>query len=432
MYFVVRCTIAVVNTSDKSHDGTHNVAYLPFSVSTLKLRVTNEEQKKMTITITPKNSRKDNEYCCGFVDSDTRNESGILLSWGGGDEEGCVLSLDVGQTRYAYIFIDHKSEFQASYDLTLKVRIKMDLFALNKDTPQPDIVIKLHPLQTGSKIVHQEPIDKKTIVYEGTLVGLYYPRWFPESNKLVSDGYYNHSEIPKFKIHLNINKSGHHKDSVQVTLDDRKDIALIVGDMRGATFCTDLFKLDENNFIIRLWFFWLNYNQFKDQINLEISGMRVQRGPFTISPELPDSERYDIIVSRNGAVLGVGTDYHWKEYWYKIADGQYVMQGYIADWWKHKLHKLLENWVLGMHSVDYQSILSALKEISSKTANRQDIDPRTTVVAEDALIDRRVDLLAHEKPERGKSIFRSHVPYVENGIIKHDMISEKVDEKFSF
>ena len=428
---MARCKIEVVNGTRASNN-IYNVIYLPFCVSTLKLLITNNGEENTNLTIRPKNYIINNEKCCGLVDDDTGNVE-IEISWGGGDELGSIVSLRPKESQNSYMFINHKSGAEVKiHNLTLNVESEIGNHAVTDEYNESDVRIKLYPLKARSPIIRQVQIgdDNESLSFEGTSVGLYYPRWFPELlNPLSSNIYYSLPFVPRFKIKLERKRSRSKKDIVRVNLGDHKEIASIVGDLRGASFCSNLFRLTENIFVIRLWFFWLNHKHFKDNRNLEIiQAENMRLFGVEVSPELPDSERYDIVVNATGKILTVGTDYHWKEYWYKLPNNELAMKGYIADWWRHRLFALFKNFIYGLRPVEYSSILNSLNKLTFGIAGY--VDVRGTMAEELARSeqDSTALMIDHEDRVRGKSVFRSHVPYVENGFIIRDMISRRVDE----
>jgi hypothetical protein len=79
---MVDAHLELINGS-KLSDKTFNVVYLPYCISTLKLLLTNNENESIAVTITPKESRNDEELCCDYDD----DKKGIKISWGGGNED---------------------------------------------------------------------------------------------------------------------------------------------------------------------------------------------------------------------------------------------------------------------------------------------------------------------------------------------------------
>src|SRR5829696_1136984 len=161
---MVNCSVELTNgaaLADKSYSST----YLPFSVSTLKFRLSNLEEEVTKVTITPQNSYENDEYCCGFDD----NTKQLKISWGGGNEQGAIVSLGPRVSRYAYLFVHHQSDQLSSYDLTLKVRKITGGFG-KKIFEDDSIKIRLSPLNNEKGILHQKfEGHGQTLTYEGEL-----------------------------------------------------------------------------------------------------------------------------------------------------------------------------------------------------------------------------------------------------------------------
>jgi len=143
-------------------------------------------------------------------------------------------------------------------------------------------------------------------------------------------------------------------------------IAEISGDMDGSSFHSEVFKFNENSFVIRLWLFWLSKKQFNEGKNLQTIQADKERGIF--NPELPDSERYDLLVSTTGKLLSIGTYFHWQEYWYKLKNASH-MEGRIAkilhpvdESLTRLINRLSKKVVIS--ATDYSSILNTLKKFS--------------------------------------------------------------------
>ena len=78
---------------------------------------------------------------------------------------------------------------------------------------------------------------------------------------------------------------------------NQKVIATVSGDMDGAAYHFDLYGLDQEIFVIRMWFFWLSMTNFKNKVNLKpIKEIKKSRSLLSFKdPELPDFERFDLV-----------------------------------------------------------------------------------------------------------------------------------------
>ena len=71
------------------------------------------------------------------------------------------------------------------------------------------------------------------------------------------------------------------------------------------TIALELFAFDQWSVALRVWFFWVD--------------KYVGRGFFVGRHEVPDAERFDMIIRRkDGRVLLAGTDLHWREVWARV------------------------------------------------------------------------------------------------------------------
>ena len=132
----------------------------------------------------------------------------------------------------------------------------------------------------------------------------------------------------------------------------------------------EAFRLN-NALIIRLWFLWVSKNQFRKRINLEPLQQDIQKKGFDFftNPELPDLERFDIVVSSTGKILAVWTDFHWQEYWYKKRNNDENITGIIAKLVhppEDSLARLLQR---SFVKNEYKDIITNLEKIISPNKN---------------------------------------------------------------
>src|SRR5215217_989797 len=429
----MECSVQLANGVNVA-DRIYNSTYLPYSVSTLKFRVSNQEEEPTKVIMAPQNSYNNEEYCCGFDDSTKQ----LKISWGGGNEEGAIVSLEPFVSKYVYLFAHHESDKLSQYDLTLKVR-KITGGYGKKDYAEDSIKIRLSPLKDEKAILHEKfEGGGQTLTYEGELICSYYPRWFPEEfpNFLIKkDEYYIRAPIPAHQLVLERKSRGYSADRVIVKFGNINNvIAEVSGDLDGSSFHSDIFKFDENSFVIRLWFFWLSKRHFNEGKNLETIQADKERGIF--NPELPDSERYDLLVSNTGKLLCIGTDFHWQEYWYRLMNAGH-MEGVIAKYLHpmdesltRLINRLSKKVVISPSS--YSSVLNDLKRLSKgdqlksvmATSNYDGTFIQSLIDKENSEIESQAGV----QKERWRNLIRSHVPYVRNGSIIPDMISKEVYE----
>lgn len=194
-----------------------------------------------------------------------------------------------------------------------------------------------------------------------------------------------------------------------------KTVTSVSGDMDGALFHTDIFRCGTDTYVIRLWFSWLSKRRYMERVNLETA-------------ELPDLERYDILISKNAQVLLVGTDFHWKEYWYEPDDKTRTIEGVIRKYW-HPPVATVSMLYKRFSETDYSLIVKGLWVYCESTYNRTSANGFSGLAIEKRLDDdnSNMEINANSEPTRWKNILRSHVPYVRNGHIVHNIVSKEVD-----
>ena len=267
-------------------------------------------------------------------------------------------------------------------------------------------------VQLINNIAHQKikSTSKSTrITFDGNLVSSYYPRWYPELSDLFVniDNTYYHSEPSISNISFNIFKKSQGFDQDRIVLEFKEnEIAVIEGDMDGANYHIDIFKWN-NAFIVRLWFLWISKKQFRDNNNLEPLQLDAKKRGIFDNPELPDFERFDIVISSRGTILAVCTDFHWQEYWYKLNDNMNMI-GIVAKLF-HPIDESLAR-LCNRNLVDnkYENIINDLQKITSLSKNF-DFNSKSIYVKGEE-IEQSIQNRQKKPAQRGKNFFRSHVP----------------------
>jgi hypothetical protein len=421
----MNCNLKVVNASSHT-DNIYKINYIPFSITTIKLLIQNEENFDVNFLIKPLRFQNNDDFCGGYDDE----KNGLKIIWGGGQENGVEFTVKGNTYRYAFLFVFPETNSKlVDYNLTLQINKTTGDSNTNK---LEEIKLKLFPIQTGqpiNNIAHQRTTINNSdniskVTFEGNLVSHYYPRWFPELYGLIAntDNYYQ-SEPLIANISFKIYKKSHGLDKDRIVLEFKeKERATIEGDMDGANYHIDIFKFNDS-FILRIWFLWISKKQFIDRNNLEPLQEDVRRKGISFNPELPDFERFDIVFSPDGNILAICTDFHWQEYWYKLVEDNTNMIGVIAK----ALHPIEESLgrLFNRNFVEnkYEDIITDLSKITSlsKNFNPQSICTDGEVI-DTSLQNRKIPLV------RGRNFFRSHVPYVRNGNILTNMISHVVDK----
>lgn len=73
----------------------------------MKLHLANQEDLHVTVTLCPEQfSNNNDDFCGGYDDFD---KAGTKLSWGGGHEDGAVISVPsvINNTRNAFLVVNH-------------------------------------------------------------------------------------------------------------------------------------------------------------------------------------------------------------------------------------------------------------------------------------------------------------------------------------
>ncbi len=424
---MINCSLKFVNASYDNN--IVKVMYIPFSISTIKLLIQNEEYLDVDILIKPLRFQNDDDFCGGFDDE----KRGLRIIWGGGQENGLQTIVKGNDKKHLFLFVFPSDNFKLlDYNLTLQVN--KTIVGSNQPNMMEEIIIKLSPIQdvqSIENIAHQKirnNFEIAKITFNGNLVCSYYPRWYPELFNLIANinNYYQFDPtISNISLKLLKKSQGSDKDRIVLNFKE-KEIAIIEGDMDGANYHIDLFKFN-NAFIIRIWLLWISKKQFHDKNNLEpLQRDAHSRGIFD-NPELPDFERFDIIVSSlNGNILAVCTDFHWQEYWYKLRDDYTNMIGVVAKLF-HPVDESLSR-LCNRHFVDnkYENIIRDLRKIVSLSENF-DLNPNL-IYLQGEQIEESIQNRERIPVPRGKNFFRSHVPYVRNGSILSNMISHIVDK----
>ena len=426
---MINCNLQVVNSVKENNY--YNVKYIPFSISTIKLLIQNNENFNVKVIIKPVRFQNDDNFNGGFDD----DNNGLKIMWGGGQENGIEFISSPDKNKYIFLFVFHRGNFNKLliYNLTLqftKEKIDSDIVNITDK-----IYIKLHPIQNVpliQNIIHQKLTKNSQyteFTFDGDLVGYYYPRWYPELFDEISDdtnNYYKSEPLIR-NISFKIFKKFQNSDKDQMVLNYKdNEIAVIEGDMDGASYQIESFRFN-SSLVIRLWFLWVSKKQFRNRINLEpLKKDKEKKGlNFFNNPELPDLERFDIVISSDGRILAVCTDFHWQEYWYKKRENNENITGSIVKA-VHPPGDTLAR-LLNRHFVNnnYKDIISNLKTITSPNQNKNPNSQTIYCKGEElgVFIQKRE---GGEGNLKEANIFRSHVPYIINSDILSNMISHIV------
>jgi hypothetical protein len=424
----MNCSLKIVNASYNSSNNIYNIDYIPFSISTIKLLILNEGTFDIDILIRPIRFQNNDDFCGGFDDE----KKGLKIIWGGGQENGLHTIVKGNEKKHLFLFVFPTENVNLlNYNLTLQVN--KTIVGSNTENILEEISIKLHPIETGQlihNIAHQKIInnpENTRITFDGNLVNSYYPRWYPELLDLFTNANNNFYQAEPLieNISFKLFKKSQGFDQDRIVLDFKeKEIAIIEGDMDGASYHIDIFRLN-NTFIVRLWFLWISKKQFHDRNNLKPLQLDAEKRRIFDNPELPDFERFDIVISSDGTLLAVCTDFHWQEYWYKLRNNNTNMIGIVAKLF-HPIDESLAR-LCNRNFIDnkYENIINDLQKITSLS---EEFDLSKSIYVEGEEIEQSIQNRQKMPVQRGKNFFRSHVPYVRNGYILSNMISHIVDK----
>ena len=411
---MLKCQVGIVNPTYENNN-LCNVQYVPYCISTLKIQVINHENGIMNIRIYPINNFNTDDFCGGYDD----HQKGIKVIWGGGIENGVKADLGPGQSKYLYLSLFHFENILSNYDLTLKVEKK-----IGQDLDYQEIKVRLIPIHNSINVMKAVgPDTNGEISFEGSTILNYYPRWFPESfTKMHSNLIQDNTRIPNIKIEI---QNRGEKDRVTLKKDGLI-IATVSGDMDGSDYHYEMYRLDNDLYIVRLWFFWLNRNNFKNKNNLSQLRSQNERGMFDwfSNPELPDFERIDLVIGVNNKVLFVGTDFHWQEYWYAIGGEIPQIDASITKY-VFPIGETIERLILRVSGVILNTAHKSYEPIFTNLLNRS---RATDLFMPNELLQNNVfdsKQIRHDEPvTRGQNLIRSHVPYVGTGKIVYEMITQ--------
>jgi hypothetical protein len=422
------CSLKIVNASYNNSSNIYNINYIPFSISTIKLLIQNEGTFDIDILIRPFQFQSNDDFCGGFDDE----KKGLKIIWGGGQENGLQTIVKGNERKYLFLFAFSTENVNLeNYNLTLQVN--QTIVGSNTENIIDEINIKLQPIESGQlihNIAHQKIInnpENTRITFDGNLVNSYYPRWYPELldsfTNSTNNFYQAESLVENISFKLFKKSQGFYQDRIVLNFKEN-EIAIIEGDMDGASYHIDLFRLN-NAFIVRLWFLWISKKQFNDKNNLKPLQLDAEKIGIFDKPELPDFERFDIVISSDGTILAICTDFHWQEYWYKLRNDHTNMIGIVAKLF-HPIDESLAR-LCNRNFVDnkYQNIINDLQKITSLS---EDFDLSKSIYVEGEEIEQSIQNRQKMPVQRGKNFFRSHVPYVRNGYILSNMISHIVDK----
>jgi hypothetical protein len=289
-----------------------SLVYRPWSTRTLKVQVTTDVDM-LALRIRPGRIRPE-EAEVGIFRSYADEGDAFVISWGGGHEEGpCIRAEDflmaferpaplpAGETSNLYFNLTHRGpEMPAKATVTLEAydpksgRVAASLaVSLERPPGMPadGELMRLKPTGTGDWQLSS-----------GKYLPSYDSRWWPSPEVK-----YESSDAPPLAIIKVDNRLevrwGSDNQVIATITDNTKPSVLLDPESMDV----ELFAFDQWSVALRVWFFWLD--------------KRIGGGFFVGRHEVPDAERFDIIIRRSdGLSLLAATDLHWREFWSEVAE----------------------------------------------------------------------------------------------------------------
>jgi hypothetical protein len=295
--------------------------YRPWGTRTIKLRTTTGSDLPR-LWVRPRTVLPE-EADLGIYRAFADDSRVFHITWGGGHERGpCVKSKDLlsafetaaplkaGDSSYLFFSLTCAgSELPSTATVTLRA---FECLATNGDAAERDqarlaLPIQLPPdLPPVDEIMRLVPGQRANtwVVSPGRYLPAYDSRWWPSPEVT-----YVSNERPPLLLRLEqgalLIEWGDHGNTIAVIEDHTNPSVLLLAE----TVAFELFDFDQWSVALRVWFFWVD--------------KYVDGGFFVGRHEVPDAERFDMIIRRkDGRVLLAGTDLHWREVWARVLPGK--------------------------------------------------------------------------------------------------------------
>lgn len=291
--------------------------YRPWGTRTIKLRVT--AQTDMPPLWVRPHGVLPEDAALGIFKAYADDSRALHVTWGGGHELGpCVKTKDrlsavetcspfpAGDVSYLYFNLTHTGAH-----LPVSATVTLRAFACaqgNGRTVEPDQARLCLPIQSPPNLPPAEEIIRLApdalaggwAASPGHYLPAYDSRWWPAPQVT-----YEASERPPLLLRIEqgelLIQWGEPAQTIAVIQDCTHPSVLLLAE----TLAFELFAFDPWSVALRVWFFWVD--KF------------VGRGLFVGRHEIPDAERFDLIIRRkDGRVMLAGSDLHWREVWARV------------------------------------------------------------------------------------------------------------------
>lgn len=293
------------------------VIYRPWGTRTVKLRVTAHADMPR-LWVRPQGALPE-ETALGIYKAYADDSRAFHITWGGGHECGpCVKSKDLlsafetsspfmaGDVSYLYFNLTHAGAcLPPTATVTWRAFecVQNNGRSTEHDQARLCLPIRLPPdLPPLEEIIRLTPAEQAGawVASPGRYLPAYDSRWWPSPEVIYEPG-----ERPPLLLRIQdgalLVEWGEPGHTVAVIEDSTTPSVLLLAE----TMAFEVFAFDPWSIALRVWFFWVD--------------TYVGRGFFVGRHEVPDVERFDMIIRRqDGRVLLAGTDLHWREVWARV------------------------------------------------------------------------------------------------------------------
>jgi hypothetical protein len=396
-------------------DSDNLIPYLPYGVTTIEMSAEGDIRDGHIRPINHSIGDED-KLCVGFSD----NTKDFLIIWGAGEEDGQKVNRDSAAERFFFQVLHLRNTYE-----------KESITLTHTAEPIWEQQVWISAANNQSEVVRMTlggvPNGRRIITFEGTKVPMYYPRWFPPRPSEGKKIEYRELPYPKLSIEFEENdRSVYSPISIYLHENGSKEkICDIVGDLAYAWPHLELFALlpEQGIYVVRLWLYWIHKRFIGDyfygftDIYEEGKYRKIEQ---KLVLEIPDIERFDFVLeTKLGKITWYGTDFHYQEHWGRIKGD--IVEARIAggfDLVQSTISRLSDRLKQGGR-------YDLVEKLKNKLNDEQKLESMKFASIQDMSFED-----AAERAYRDRALFniKSHVPYVRNGEIANDMVSNVVSK----
>ncbi len=291
--------------------------YRPWGTRTVKLKLTTLTDMP-ALWVRPQGVLPE-EAALGIYKAYADDSRAFHITWGGGHERGpCVKTKDVlsafetcaplaaNDSSYLFFNLTHAGALlPPSASITLRA---FECLESNGGIVERDHARLCLSIQSPSKLPPVEEIIRMVpgkqadtwIASVGRYLPAYDSRWWPSPEVA-----YESSDRPPLVVRMAkgaLSVEWGEPGNTIAVIEDYTDPSVL---LLAESIAFELFAFDLWSVVLRVWFFWVD--------------KYVGKGFFVGRHEVPDAERFDMIIRRkDGQVLLAGTDLHWREVWARV------------------------------------------------------------------------------------------------------------------